>query len=134
MHIIFIPFLTLLLTESLKTIIQSIKEKSFKPSWFLRSGGMPSGHSSFTSSIATIAAYIKGWDSVEFLIALGFAVIVMYDARGVRQAVSKHAKTINKLIIKKGEKLDESIGHTTKQVIVGCLIGVVFSLCLLSLT
>lgn len=123
---ILIPFFTLFITETLKVIIQSIRQKKFEPAWFLHSGGMPSGHASFTSSIATIVAYMQGYNSAEFLIAGGFAIIIMYDARGVRATVGKHARTINKL--GGGKSLDEYIGHTNWEVAIGCALGISLSI------
>jgi uncharacterized protein len=123
---ILIPFFVLFITEILKTIIQSIRCKKFDIGWFLHSGGMPSGHASFTSSIATITAYINGYNSTEFLIAGGFAILIMYDARGLRAHVGTHAKTLNKLT--KKDPLDEFIGHTNWQVIIGCTLGISLSI------
>ncbi len=120
--IFFTPFIILFFTEVLKVIIKSIKNKKLQLKWFLHAGGMPSGHSSFTASIATLATYIKGFNSIEFLIASGFALLIMYDARGVRATVGKHAKLINSLY--KEYHLDESIGHTNLQVFIGACIGI----------
>lgn len=130
---LFIPFIVLIGTECLKTIIQSIRAGHFQPDWFMKSGGMPSGHSSFTSSIATIIGVTQGVDSPEFLLAVGFAVIVMYDARGVRMAVSRQAKALNRLINKKTPHLEESVGHTNAQVIMGCITGITLSMILVTL-
>lgn len=134
MKFFFIPFVVLGFTEALKTIIQSFKAGRFDLSWFLRSGGMPSGHSSFTAAIATVVGYLRGWESAEFLLALGLAVVVMYDARGVRQAVSRHAQLLNKLSpATKNHPLEESVGHTNLQVLVGGFIGIFLSLFLLGI-
>lgn len=133
MKFFFIPFLVLGFTEALKTVVQSVKSGRFDLSWFLRSGGMPSGHSSFTAAIATVVGSLRGWQSAEFLLALGLAVVVMYDARGVRQAVSRHARLLNQLSpATKVNPLEESIGHTNLQVLVGGVIGVLISLLLLN--
>jgi len=123
----FIPFFTLFCTEILKVIIQSIKQKEFSIAWFLHSGGMPSGHSSFTSSVATLTAYVKGYDSIEFLIALSLAIVVMYDARGLRAQVGKHAESINKLSSSK-KTHDIYAGHTNLEVIIGASFGIIFTI------
>lgn len=122
---IFIPFFVLFCTEILKVTIQSIKNKRFDASWIFHSGGMPSGHSAFTTSIATVVAYMNGYHSPEFLIALGFAIIVMYDARGVRRTVGYHAREINKLT--KTHALEEFVGHTNWEVVMGAVCGVSFT-------
>ena len=70
---------------------------------------------------------------LPFLIALGFAIIVMYDARGVRAKVGEHAKVLNKNFPK--AQLEEYIGHTNWEVFIGMCLGVsltVFGIKLLS--
>lgn len=100
-----------------------------------RAGGMPSSHSAMVASLATTVGYQSGLDSPLFAMAAVLAIIVMYDARGVRQESGKQARVLNELLrtffsghpITDAE-LKELVGHTTLQVFVGCLIGVVYSL------
>jgi acid phosphatase family membrane protein YuiD len=80
-----------------------------------------------------------GWASPDFAIALIFAVIVMYDAAGVRQAAGKQARILNQIIdelFSEGkefneDRLKELLGHTPFQVIVGLMLGIAIS-CLAS--
>ena len=118
---IFIPLVILILNEIIKISIHSLKNNKFQIRLFFHPGGMPSGHTAFASSVATLAYYMEGLQSIEFLIAFSLAIIVMYDARGLRATVEKHAKVINKMSNK--IKLDESVGHTNFQVIIGALFG-----------
>jgi acid phosphatase family membrane protein YuiD len=77
-----------------------------------------------------------GWSSPDFAIAALFAVIVMYDAAGVRQAVGKQAEILNQIIAEffeeghqlNGERLKELIGHTRFQVVVGLILGIAIAL------
>ncbi len=96
------------------------------------SGGMPSSHSSFVCSMATAVGINMGFDSAAFAIAFVLAVVVMYDAAGVRRAAGSHAVIINKLMdnlnIKIDEKLKELIGHTPIQVGAGAILGIVIAL------
>ena len=126
MPIVIIPIIVLLTNELLKVVIQSLKAGKLELKWFMHAGGMPSGHSAFTSSIATISGLIAGFESVEFMLALGFAVIVIYDARGLRATVGKHAKVINKY--HKAKQLDESVGHTNLEAFTGAVLGIAMSL------
>lgn len=97
----------------------------------LTSGGMPSSHSSFVTTLSVMVGYINGFNSTEFAIATVFALITMYDASGVRQAVGKQAAILNQIIEdihRKKEfehnKLKELIGHTPKEVLLGALLGI----------
>ena len=100
-----------------------------------QAGGMPSSHSAMVASLATVVGYQNGLDSPLFAVAMVLAIVVMYDARGVRQESGKQARVLNELMrtflsghpITDAE-LKELVGHTTVQVIVGCLIGVIYSL------
>lgn len=60
-------------------------------------GGMPSSHSSSVVALATALAITEGMDSTAFAISSVFAVIVMYDASGIRKAAGDHAGIINQL-------------------------------------
>ena len=71
------------------------------------------------------------------LIGLGvlkFALVVMYDATGVRQAAGKQAKVLNQILRElftgqpvSEEELKELIGHTPTEVYVGALVGVLYT-------
>jgi acid phosphatase family membrane protein YuiD len=98
-------------------------------------GGMPSSHSAMVTSLATVCGYQYGLDSAAFAISCVIAMIVMYDARGVRQQSGKQARVINQIVQTlftghpiTDEELKELIGHTTIQVVVGGLIGIIYSL------
>lgn len=98
----------------------------------VETGGMPSSHAATVTALATSVGQVKGWGSVEFAIATVFAVIVMYDAAGVRQAAGKQARILNQIIDEvfyehqdfNEERLKELLGHTPKQVIVGSILGI----------
>ena len=74
-------------------------------------------------------------DSIEFAIALGFAMVTMYDAAGVRRAAGKTAACLNRMmedfynndVQAIGGKLKELLGHTPFEVIMGALFGIVFA-------
>ena len=102
---------------------------------FGQAGGMPSSHSAMVCSLATVMGYRQGMDSAEFAIAVILAMIVMYDARGVRQESGKQARIINQILDTffsghplTDADLKELVGHTAFQVIVGGLIGIMYTL------
>jgi acid phosphatase family membrane protein YuiD len=74
-------------------------------------------------------------DSVYFAISAAFALVVMFDAQGVRRATGRQARILNKItedIYWKGrikeEELRELIGHTPVEVIMGFLLGAVIAI------
>ena len=108
------------------------KERVVDFSRIFMSGGMPSSHSSFVTSLSTLVGIHIGLDSVEFAVCVVFALIVMYDASGVRRAVGKQAAILNKIVEDlqnkkhiEHETLKELVGHTPKEVIFGAILGIV---------
>jgi len=116
------------IAQILKVLVVLVQEKRVAWNYFVTSGGMPSSHTAIVCALATSIAMIFGVNSVAFSIAVVLAVIVMYDAAGVRQSVGQQSAIINRLV--KGAKLDiekelrEFIGHTPFQVFMGAVVGV----------
>ncbi|WP_300279877.1 divergent PAP2 family protein [Peptacetobacter sp.] len=114
------------------------KEKRFDLKRITTSGGMPSSHTSFVTSLATVVGMVDGFHSTNFAIAVVFAMIVMYDAAGVRRAVGKQATILNQMLediqqgkIIQNKKLKELIGHTPFEVLGGAILGIVVALILM---
>ncbi|NLM43139.1 MAG: divergent PAP2 family protein [Clostridiales bacterium] len=122
------------LAQFLKICFTLYKDKKLDITRFVGSGGMPSSHTSFVTALATSIGKLNGWNSTSFAIALCFALVVMYDAAGVRRAAGNQAKVLN-IIIKDiaqhkplgEEKLKELIGHTPKEVLAGAILGIIIS-------
>ncbi|HDX9579992.1 TPA: divergent PAP2 family protein [Bacillus pseudomycoides] len=120
------------LAQFTKVIITLVKKREFDFAKFFASGGMPSSHSSTVTALALAIGIEEGFSSSLFAIATIFAIIVMYDASGVRLAVSKQAKILNDFFHGRQtnyKKLNELVGHTPYQVIVGALLGIVVAIC-----
>jgi uncharacterized protein len=97
-------------------------------------GGMPSSHSALVTSLATATGIQFGFESAYFAIACVLALIVMYDARGVRQESGQHARVLNHIVreLMSGHtiserELKELLGHTTMEVFVGALVGIIYT-------
>jgi acid phosphatase family membrane protein YuiD len=115
------------LAQLVKVIIALIKTKEIDFAMFFSSGGMPSSHSSTVTALATAIGFEEGMQSSTFALAIIFAIIVMYDASGVRLAVSKQAKILNDFFhgrAKDYKKLNELVGHTPYQVVAGAILGI----------
>ena len=131
-----IPVLSWFIAQSLKVAGVILKEKRFDFTRFVGSGGMPSSHSAFIVSLAVVIGKNKGWNSEIFGLALAVALIVMYDAAGVRRAAGKQAKVLNRLVFSHydkahfDEKLKELIGHTPFEVMMGAVLGTLMGIVL----
>lgn len=129
---IYVPMMLWILIQSFKVIYELYKTKKFNFRRILGAGGMPSSHSAVVVSIATLIGENFGVNSAIFALSLIVALVVMYDACGVRRAAGKQAKLLNEIVNTPGlssvqvqEKLQEALGHTPVQVFVGALIGLI---------
>lgn len=119
--------------QLLKTIIHLFITKKFEAERMVGSGGMPSSHSATVCALATAAGMTYGGGSFEFAIAVIVAIIVMYDAMGVRRETGIQAKVINEMLeaftnmgkkMSPEDKLKEFVGHTPLQVLAGAILGI----------
>ena len=132
---IYVPMILWFAIQTFKVIYDLCTTKKFNFKRILGAGGMPSSHSAVVTSIATLIGKYYGVDSAIFGLALIFALVVMYDACGVRRAAGKQAKVLNEIINTPGltgveiqGKLQEALGHTPIQVFVGATIGIIAGL------
>ena len=121
--------------QIIKIIINIIENKTLDLKLIISSGGMPSSHSSFVTSLGMGVGFTEGFDSVYFAICFVLAMVVMYDAAGVRRAAGKQAAVLNILTERmeaKGLKIDvklkELLGHTPIEVGAGACLGFVMAL------
>jgi hypothetical protein len=127
--------LALVIAQIAKGVVVLIQQHRLNFQYIFGAGGMPSSHSALVTALATSAGRVYGVQSAYFAISVVFAAIVMYDAAGVRRAVSIQARILNTMMEDyfhhkgiKQEKLRELIGHTPLQVWVGAIIGVLVGL------
>lgn len=123
--------------QVLKTLIDFWLNKSFSAERLVGSGGMPSSHSATVCSLSTSAGLCYGVSSFEFAVSFVLAMVVMYDAIGVRRETGRQAKLLNLIMeqdffkINNGhiqERLKEFVGHTPLQVLAGAVLGIVLTL------
>jgi acid phosphatase family membrane protein YuiD len=122
------------IAQIIKVGIGVIRQRRFDFRWLVGTGGMPSSHAAGASCLATAIGLEYGFNSVLFALAAVFAIVVMFDAQGVRRATGKQARILNKImddIYWQGRinenQLRELIGHTQIEVIVGFLIGIIIA-------
>ena len=134
-EVIFTAFSGIVTAQIIKCLVFLIIKRKIDVRLFTTTGGMPSSHSAGVMGLSTAVGLIKGFHSIEFAIAIGFACIVMYDAAGVRRAAGKQAACLNRIIMdiykqdlaEAGGKLKELLGHTPMQVFVGATYGVIYA-------
>ena len=119
--------------QLLKIIIALAQKKRVDLSYLVTSGGMPSAHSTTVSALATAVGIVEGFGSVAFGIAAIVALVVMYDAAGVRRSVGKQSVILNRImqelrsrrpVAELEHDLREFIGHSPFQVIIGAALGI----------
>ena len=110
--------------QILKTLIHLIISKKFVAERLVGSGGMPSSHSATVCALVTATCYEYGAGSFEFAISLILAIIVMYEAMGVRRETGKIFEDMGHSEISPHDKLKEFVGHTPLQVLMGALLGI----------
>lgn len=121
--------------QSIKVIIYRFTEGHWDLLHFFEAGGMPSAHSASVTALTLGIALTQGIGSPFFPLSLVFALIVMYDATGVRRAAGKQAELLNKIvddIYANGkvriEKLKEILGHDPVQVFAGAGLAAIITL------
>lgn len=131
----FVPLLSLFIAQ----IIKIFTAKPFDITRIVGSGGMPSSHAAFVSSLSTLIGLRHGFNSDLFAVVAIFSLIIIYDAGGVRRAVGKQANVLNHLLQNLDlskldqekkfirEDLRELIGHTPYEVLVGTALGVILA-------
>lgn len=121
------------IAQLLKPFFSLIQGKGLQFRYLLGSGGMPSSHSAFVTALATAVALTAGFGSVAFGITFALALVVMYDAAGVRQSVAQQSTVLNRIIRELRLKrpmtelesdLRELVGHTPFQVVAGAALGI----------
>ena len=134
------------IAQASKNIIETIKY-GFSAKRLTGGGAMPSTHTSVVVSLATGAFMVDGPGSTVFALAVFVAFIVVYDAMGVRRTTGLQSRILNRIArpqmpavdkpqcpdnqekpagtLPAGEKLEENMGHTLTECIVGGVIGLV---------
>ncbi|MEN9207717.1 MAG: divergent PAP2 family protein [Gloeomargarita sp. GMQP_bins_120] len=127
------------LAQVTKSLVSLVQQGRWHPKTLIQSGGMPSSHAALVAALAVAVGQTWGWNGPEFAIAVVVALIVMYDASGVRLAASRHARLLNQMVdtlrrehaeFQDQNRLQELLGHTPVQVLAGGLLGAMVALIL----
>ncbi len=132
-RVLLVPICAWAVTQAIKVLIALIRRKRVGLRYFVTGGGMPSAHSATVSALAASVAMVQGFESVTFGITVILALIVMYDAAGVRRSVGRQSVVLNRIVQEIRSRRPEAvierelwelIGHTPFQVIVGAVLGI----------
>lgn len=134
-EVLFIGLSGAFIAQVLKFLLHLMLKKRIDFKMFTTTGGMPSSHSAGVVGIATSVGIISGYSSIDFAIAAGYALVVMYDAAGLRRASGKMAACLNRImddfykhdVQSVGGKLKELLGHTPIEVIAGAVLAILYA-------
>lgn len=123
------------LAQVIKFFLFTIRNRKINFKIFTTTGGMPSSHSAGVMGLSTSVGIVGGFESLIFAVSIGYALIIMYDAAGLRRNAGKTAACLNKMmedfynhdLQAVGGKLKELLGHTPLEVLVGAVLGTLFA-------
>ena len=133
-EVLVIPICAWAIAQLIKLVAGLVRERFINLRYLIASGGMPSSHTAIVCALATAVAMTQGFNSVAFAITAILAMVVMYDAAGVRHSVSEQSVILNRLIKDFRDRrpkdeieheLRELLGHTPFQVIIGAFLGII---------
>ncbi len=123
------------IAQVMKVVIVSIVARKIMISRMLGMGGMPSSHAAFVVAMAMAVGFRVGFDSAVFALSAALAIVVMYDAQGVRRAAGIQARLLNRIVVEVIEEgrwpqhqaVKELLGHTPVEVFAGAALGAVIA-------
>ncbi len=120
------------IAQIVKVPLEYLQTRSWNWALLLRAGGMPSSHSALVTAIAHSTGLFIGFGQPIFALAVALAMVVVYDATGIRRQAGKHAEMINAMVDDltsghplKEEQLREVLGHTPLEAVGGVILGLV---------
>lgn len=138
--------LGIILAQFIKVPITYLVTRKLDWKLMTSTGGMPSSHSAAVTAVTTAVAFETGLGSPLFAVSAIFAVIVMFDATGVRFQAGQQAVIINQMRSdfqtfvnqskdwahkKEEEKIEELktlLGHKPSEVFMGAITGILISI------
>ncbi len=131
-HVLLTGLAGWILAQALKIPIDLFQSRHWNWALFFAAGGMPSSHSALVTSTAMAVGLHNGFDNPLFGVATAVAMVVVYDATGIRRQAGMQAQKINILVeeLLQGhpisqEHLREVLGHTPLEALGGVLLGLV---------
>lgn len=126
------PVTAWVISQLLKFILTALVTGRFTRERLWGSGGMPSAHAATVSALTVSIGLTQGVTGGDFALSAIFAIVVMYDACGVRLEAGRHARRLNELTEQlrspetktpEEKPFHEQVGHTIPQVLAGAVLG-----------
>ncbi|MBI4150124.1 divergent PAP2 family protein [Candidatus Woesearchaeota archaeon] len=125
--------LSFLLAKLLKVVILLMQTGKFERKYLFTSGAMPSVHAASVAALTTAIFFEEGVTPLSIAVLI-FSIIIVRDAVGIRWTAGQQSIVINRMIEylrKQGkfklDKLEEVMGHTLSEVVVGSVIGILIT-------
>ncbi|PWU68131.1 divergent PAP2 family protein [Gracilibacillus dipsosauri] len=134
--------IAIVFAQVVKIPLHFFATKEFKPGLAFSTGGMPSSHSAAVTAVTTGIGIEHGVSSGLFAISCITAIIIMFDATGIRRQAGEQAILLNMLVkdfhrfvteakgwgqkgeYEKQKELKELLGHQPIEVFFGGLTGI----------
>jgi len=118
------------LAQTIKLPLDYLIHRRWNWALLVSAGGMPSSHASLVTATSLAIGLFAGFDSPLFGLSIAFAMVVLYDATGIRRQAGIHAQKINLLVNElfsgqpiSEDQLKEVLGHTPLEVGGGVILG-----------
>ena len=121
------------LAQLFKMLSNWKKTRRMDFSHLFMSGGMPSAHSALVTALSVAVGLTDGFNSPIAMIAVGFGLLVLFDAATLRRAAGEHARLLNKIVERlnasdevkiEAAHLQEMLGHRRREVLAGVVLGI----------
>lgn len=123
------------LAQAIKIPLEYVRNRRWDFALLFRAGGMPSSHSALVAAATHSIGLFDGFYKPLYALAFVVAMIVIYDATGIRRQAGIHAEFINAIIRElaagkrleewEQKKLQEVLGHTPMEAFAGTVLGIV---------
>lgn len=129
------------IAQGTKMLCALCKTQKLDFKYLVSTGGMPSAHSALASGMAISVGLTAGFDQPVTIVAFVVAMITMFDASTVRRAAGQQAGILNDIIEELFKehrlsevKLKELLGHTRLEVLMGCIVGILTAMLVVSIS
>jgi hypothetical protein len=131
-HVLWTALAAWWLAQLLKLPIDYFQTRKWNWALLFNAGGMPSSHSALVVSTAHAIGLYSGFNTPAFALAVAVAMVVIYDATGIRRQAGMQAQKINILVDQlfqghsiSDKQLREVLGHTPLEALGGIILGLV---------